>query len=601
MSTLVETTTKENRYALDVNNLFKYPSDKVIKILQACAGAVEMRSINVDKSGTSEFRFETTTNPEQFVSTAFKVHFQIPFIIKLKAWPKDENDDDIEITSENFMDLVFKHGNRLALSQLAPSQGIATQELKFNDVAINNNSSDLGDMVNIVSQYWDRAAVNKELQASIPDRYADINDYDKQDISFIDTWGQPANVGISPDFDNPFSSKVQTDYNTRTPTWRFVEEDKENLSIRAVSNFWTYLFFSVGTLIENEIGLAGIEKVGLNLRLDADLGSKLFIRKGDEIVSVKQDFSDTANTQAKMIMRVLTPPQYVLEGMRDPATQLLKPYSISTPLFQHSKFKPVPCAAKSSAEFSHYGLTTASIPRSIIIALTRDKKASPLDSGVNYGLIKDLTVRIDSAITNFQDIESLIAVAQTAGYSELDLNGMLTKGFAVRLPCDTCLNLPKNTVVGEAGTRSISVSGHFYNQSSTAQTFTLSITVVSEAELQYSNQRFAIASGVLVPAALLNSEYFLRELYAENMRSLEVLGGAAGAGIFGDAARWVKKNGLSVLKKAWDNREKIASVVGDVVSTAKALRGGKQAYNNVSGGSGITTLGAGSVSTSIFK
>jgi hypothetical protein len=59
--------------------------------------------------------------------------------------------------------------------------------------------------------------------------------------------------------------------------------------------------------------------------------------------------------------------------------------------------------------------------------LNRNKTVDPLDKTTAFGLINNLTVKINSAITSFPDIQSLIAVAQTSCYQELDQIGMLTK------------------------------------------------------------------------------------------------------------------------------------------------------------------------------
>jgi hypothetical protein len=80
--------------------------------------------------------------------------------------------------------------------------------------------------------------------------------------------------------------------------------------------------FSVGTLIQNEMGLSGISRLHVNFRLSPDLGNKLFIRKNDAITSITQDLGDTTNTNSKLILRILTPPSYVADQMFDPKTGL---------------------------------------------------------------------------------------------------------------------------------------------------------------------------------------------------------------------------------------------------------------------------------------
>ena len=77
--------------------------------------------------------------------------------------------------------------------------------------------------------------------------------------------------------------------------------------------------------------------------------------------------------------------------------------------------------------------------------------------------------------------------------------------------------------------------------------------------------------------------------------------------MFGDAMRWIGRNAVSLAKNAWENRDKIAKTVGDVVGLVKAVRGGRVPQSNVSGGCpGVSggrtqTLGAGKVRDTVFK
>jgi hypothetical protein len=125
------------------------------------------------------------------------------------------------------------------------------------------------------------------------------------------------------------------------------------------------------------------------------------------------------------------------------------------------------------------------------------------------------------------------------------------------------------------------------------------VVVVNEDTLDFDGHNFKQTSGTFVDSALLSSAYFLRDLYSNQQKEFTVLGG----GKFGDAMKWVGRNALKLAKNAWDNREKIASTVGDVANLMKAVRGGALPQYNVSGGAerGTTTFGAGSVKKSVFK
>jgi hypothetical protein len=97
MSSIVQETTVQNRYKLEVPELFNYPAQKNIRVLQACAAAIETRTVDVKQSGTSDFRFETSMGKDQFLSTAMKVHMSIPFRLTLKTWPTDATPVKIDL------------------------------------------------------------------------------------------------------------------------------------------------------------------------------------------------------------------------------------------------------------------------------------------------------------------------------------------------------------------------------------------------------------------------------------------------------------------------------------------------------------------------
>jgi hypothetical protein len=94
------------------------------------------------------------------------------------------------------------------------------------------------------------------------------------------------------------------------------------------------------------------------------------------------------------------------------------------------------------------------------------------------------------------------------------------------------------------------------------------VVVVNEDTLDFDGHNFKQTSGTFVDSALLSSAYFLRDLYSNQQKEFTVLGG----GKFGDAMKWVGRNALKLAKNAWDNREKIASTVGDVANLMKAVR-----------------------------
>ena len=216
---------------------------------------------------------------------------------------------------------------------------------------------------------------------------------------------------------------------------------------------------------------------------------------------------------------------------------------------------------------------------------------------INYGLITNLTIRIESATTVLSSLLAIDHLVNTNGYDELDPVGKLIKGFPIKIDVSKDLSLPGDMVVGQTYPFTISIDGNFKNQGDSLDVYKLMVTVVTDATLDFDGNDFSISSGVLVNNAMLNDKHALKDLYSLHQRKVNVLGG----GMFGDAMRWVGRNALSLAKNAWENRDKIAKTVGDVVGLVKAVRGGKLAQSNTSGAGVTRTLAAGTVKNSVFK
>jgi hypothetical protein len=208
-----------------------------------------------------------------------------------------------------------------------------------------------------------------------------------------------------------------------------------------------------------------------------------------------------------------------------------------------------------------------------------------------------MSISVGNARTNYPSLRSLLHLCDTNGYDELDPVGRLLKGAPIRLDVGKDISLPEDLVVGQAYNFNFEIVGNFTNQSSAAADFKLLVTVVTDSNIDFNGKTFSISSGAIIDHSVLNNKNFLQTQYSLYQKKVNVLGG----GFFSDAAKWVGRNAVKLAKNAWENREKIANTVGDVMGLVKTVRGGAVAYNNVSGGSSVRTMGAGKVRETVFK
>jgi hypothetical protein len=287
-----------------------------------------------------------------------------------------------------------------------------------------------------------------------------------------------------------------------------------------------------------------------------------------------------------MLVQVYSAPQFMREKMVSPKTGLMQPYSIAFPRIITTTGNTYTAGVGGGGSFNHSNIQSAEVPASIYIALVKEKIGGFIGCSttpINYALISNLTVRVESATTNLSSLLALDHLVNTNGYDELDPIGRLIKGFPIKIDVSKDISLPGDMVVGQKYPFTLSIDGNYKNQGDTAATYKLIVTLVSDATLDFDGDGFSVSSGVLIDNSMLNEKHFLKNLYSIYQRKVNVLGG----GMFGDAMRWVGRNAVSLAKNAWENRDKIANTVGDVVGLVKAVRGGKLAHSNVSG-AGVT-------------
>lgn len=590
-------------YALEPNELYEYPAASALQPLHTCPLNSDIKQVEAPWSSGNQFVFATNIGERQFVSNCIRFDFTVPLVVTLAA------DTTAEITSTNFMDEVFKGQDDICYSQYSFMQALNTLSIDVNSETL-MTLSNLSETFNQIAPYYRRSDVNEWFHASQPDRFSSFEDYTGSSgkvISYIDGRGDTVSTTVNPMNEaNIFASKYQDGFTSRTPSWTFVGPGTNNRrECKVNASFWIYLPLTFGSVPDKATALSGIEKLSFTFGLKADLGSHLFnIKKSAAVLrysSIALNNDSVSTSSARMICQVYSPPQFMRSKMVNPATGLMMPYSVSCPRIVTTTGNTyLNVAEKASSQFNINMVQSAVVPKSIYISLQRVKKGDfqkCSTTPIGYGLITDMSISVGNARTNYPSLRSLLHLCDTNGYDELDPVGRLLKGAPIRLDVGKDISLPEDLVVGQAYNFNFEIVGNFTNQSSAAADFKLLVTVVTDSNIDFNGKTFSISSGAIIDHSVLNNKNFLQTQYSLYQKKVNVLGG----GFFSDAAKWVGRNAVKLAKNAWENREKIANTVGDVMGLVKTVRGGAVAYNNVSGGSSVRTMGAGKVRETVFK
>ena len=599
-------------YQLDPNELYEYPSQDTVSVLKTCALNTEIRTVDVTGLAGDTYIFDTHINPRHFMSNDPKVYFSMPFVVNLR------DDADAAITQANFVEKCFNKNSDIVYSQYSILQAIERFVIKLNDTDI-NAMNHMTEAFNMISPYYKSSDVDQYFHASQPDRYQSFDKYTAgtaladSSVNYINAMEEKVITTISAVNDsNIFASTTQNKYTTRTPEWSWEGthpsgDAKKGCIVRCT--FWTNIPLSIFTTSDNPTALGGVRRFGLEVNFKNDAASRLFNCKtfpgtGSQAAQRFTRYSsitlntDGNNARGRLIVKILTPPQYMASEAIEKETNLLKPYVINFPLIKAQPWQDFTgIAPGESRQFTQANITAGSVPSSIYIGIAKKKKGNfqrMSTTPINFALLTKLTIKIDSAITTFNNIGALEHLSESNGYDELDPVGRLIRGFPIKIDCSKDLTFPGDTVVGAVGAFNMVVEGGFINQGETTEDYELQVAMIINGRLIYDGANFSIANGAVINSTALTETNFLKDHYSNHTRSMKVIG----AGFFRNAGNFIKKAAVG----AWNNRDNIAKVLGDVNKVRSLVMGGRlQASNVVGSGNNTPTLGAGEVKRSVFK
>jgi hypothetical protein len=519
--------TATRKYQLEVSDLYDYPAMTAIQPLQTCPLTSEIKQVEAPWSSGNQFVFDTNFGKTQFVSNCFKFHFTIPLTVTLAA------NATSAITDENFMATLFAGQDDICYSQYSFMQAIQTLGIDINNRNI-ANLQNVSETINQIAPYYARSDIDEWFHASQPDRFQSFSDYTAvamQKIGFVNQHGDKAYTSVNAiNESNIFGSTYQKGYVSRAPQWTWVSPGADPLrSANLKASFWVYLPLTFGSVPSQMTALSGIHRLAFTFGLKADLANWLFNIKqtagSHRYADISLNNSGIGDkTSGQMLAQVYSAPQYMRDKMVNPATGLMQPYSIAYPRIVTTTGSTKSIAAGATQDFNISNVQSGVVPKSIFISLQKVKKDGFLSCSttpINYGLITNLSLRIESAHTNFPSILSLDHLTNTNGYDELDPLGKLIKGFPIKIDVGKDISLPGDMVVGQTYPFVFEVIGNVCNQSNADAEYKLLVSVVTDATLDFDGVDFQPSSGVLLDQSMLSDKHFLKtSTHYTNARSM---------------------------------------------------------------------------------
>jgi hypothetical protein len=445
--------------------------------------------------------------------------------------------------------------------------------------------------------------VDEWFHASQPDRYQSFEQYNgaKTSLPFYNELNVPSLTFIHPDSEsNIFVNKMSKGYVSRVPQWSWSSQTSTpTTSANLICNVFCYLPLSIGSVPDQSTALSGISRLAVDFTLKTLPCNYIFNMRDNRYSNISINMNASELIKSRMMVQVLSAPQYMRDKMIDKQTGLMQPYSIGFPKLVNTLGNTVTLGVAAETEFNLSNIQTGLVPKAIYVAMVKVKDgtwAQCAKTPINFGLISQLSITVESSLTSFNTILQLDHLTNCNGYDGLDPLGKLIAGFPIKIDVGKDLSLGGDMIIGQSMNFNFSVQGKFRNQGSIESRYKLHVVAVTDATLDFDGNEFKLSSGVLLDSSMLRDEHFLKNQYSLYQRKVNVLGGG-----FMDGIKWLGRNAFSLGKKLWENRDAIAKTVGDVVGLVKTVRGGKIPQSNTSGAGTTKTLGAGDVKKSLFK
>lgn len=593
-----EVTTRQ--YQLDPNDAYEYPAPSSIQPLRTCPLTSEIVVVDAPWTSGGNFRWDKQFGKTQFVSNCIKFHISLPVTVTINAANPPTGPD---ITKDNFITELLADGGDLCYSQYSLLQALSSVGVSLNNQKV-FDTNNVAETFNMVAPYYAASDTDEWFHASQPDRYQKFEAYSGANtkIEFFNELNVKSTTFIHPDSEsNIFVNKMAKGYVSRVPQWTWGSQTATpKVSANLICNVFCYLPLSIGSVPDQSTALSGIHRLAVEFTLKTSPCNYIFNMLGNRYKDITINVNGGGDlVKSSMLVQVLSAPQYMRDRMIDKRTGLMQPYSLGFPRLLNTVGNSMIVDGAAEPNFNLSNISTGVVPKAIYIAMVKVKDgtwAQCAKTPINFGLISQLSISVESALTSFNTILQLDHLTNCNGYDGLDPLGKLIAGFPIKIDLGKDISLPGDMIIGQSMNFNFSVQGKFRNQGDSQALYQLHVVTVTDSTLDFDGAEFSQSSGVLLDSSMLRNEHFLKDQYSLYQRKVNVLGGG-----FMDGIKWLGRNAFSLGKKLWENRDAIAKTVGDVVGLVKTVRGGKIAQANTSAAGNVRTLAAGDVKKALFK
>lgn len=583
MSTaLVQTTEIVENFVVDPNPLFNSIDAETVTKLQNLPNTVNYRTIQ-STGDPNHLNFTENLNGATFLDIGAQLVMRIPVKFTLAA------DFTADITEANYMAALNNFEN-ICHRQYGLIHAIQNTSMNLNNHIINGLEG-TANAFGIVSQYYSDEELNERFDCSLPDKYYNYNLYNSTAKSY-GTYDDYGNVIQFPksvmEAQNPFHGSHDNRYNSRKVAFTYVGNVaghglNTKRDICGYVSLSTYIPFSLLGMPGDQQSLYGVSNFNLSATLTPDYVSRLFsvseVTPGTKLIANITYAPHLSNFSASLNIREFASSQAITNRLRD-ATGKISPYRVGFTSVR--QFNPVlrqlEAGIVTSIESSQIVLST--IPKSIYIGvkLKTPAGAKHYETPDTYARFQSLSIQnnVSQTIIAANNCRQIYELCKANGLNRDNESALRGCMFAVKLDAAD-IGWGSDSFIGEAKTFNIAVNASVL--APVAGQYELIVVTSHQNSLYFQDDNFSVVNGLIVDASEFKSEnYIAGDGYT---RRMTVVGGFG----FGDVLNLGKKVGRYLANNHKDIREGLTS------QWKKFQASG----NNIVGGRGTQTLGAGSV------
>ena len=578
-------TTYTDNYLLEEPSLYSTKADQNTIVIKPLPNNVNIEMVQSQAGNIMDMNFKFLPTTETFINNGVVLRMKVPLKITRTAAIAGKE----VVNQTNYVENFFNNYSELALRQYGLLNMIDTMVVRINGDQITSVDNIMAQAQSIYPYYND-SDVDEFFDASIPDRFQKYAQYDGTNsgiktVEAFDTENEfmYANA-LGENDENIFRNSYKKGYNTRKPMIVMTSYETSTTTFTGYTILETFLPFSVFGLTDTTDSLYGIHNLNVSIKLKSEPVAHLFSTKA-ETGSATSPYSSLSlstfspsEAMASLFIRTYMAPDYITHGMM--VDNKIKPYKII--------FSETECMQNISKNVAPYKsskcvlnvVNSETVPKSIYISAIRaksgDSAAISLTPSV-YGRISKVTISMGQIRTSYvNDSGVLYDICKGNGLNLDKEAALFTSGFPLKFNVSTDLSAAGTNFVGAYKSSNIQISFDLTNLDDVAHDYDIFVTMVFDSYIMFDNGKFKVYRS-LINDTQLSTKNFAQTMYADRIRSIQMIGGSW----LGDVWGKVKKGASKAIDFYKENKDTINAVTRGVLSLLK----GSGQLRNISGGS----------------